>query len=514
MLPNGLPDLTLGWEILKWGSKYLAQPDGEKQGQAWQYSNEQAMFILWFYAIDEYGRFIYRNAVLERPKGWGKSPLLAAICCTELMGPVVFAGWTEDGRPKGKPAASPLVQIAAISDSQANNTMDLVREMLAEGYVKKKYPALDINLSKITYPGSRKLEKVTASPRGREGNRATFVVMDETHLWVPAEKGPELFEALSRNLAKMNKRWVATTNAPVPGEGSVAEIHHDGYEKMVSGEAFDTAMLFDTREVYVEDIKDPVQALPALRKVYGDAADPVTGWINLDRIWAEINDPTTREHVARRFYFNQRVTGHTTWLQKTSWKGCQAKSLRLKPTDIISLGFKGNTIRGAALVACRLTDKALFNLGWWENVERTRGWEVPFTEVDTKVRKVLANYDVAKLFADPTQYQDIVGRWYSDYEDEVEEFWISNKTKMSNACEQFESAVNGKRLAWVDENISRHVLNCHTEETPQGYVIRQENKHTFRYIFGAQAAVLALEAAVVAIEEGALNQGDNGLYFF
>src|SRR5690606_40131316 len=41
---------------------------------------------------------------------------------------------------------------------------------------------LDILLSKVTAPGQRKIEKVTASPRGREGNRATFVVMDEM-LW-------------------------------------------------------------------------------------------------------------------------------------------------------------------------------------------------------------------------------------------------------------------------------------------------------------------------------------------
>lgn len=182
MLPKGLPERTLGWDILDWGTQMLAQPDENIRyapGENWQYSNEQAMFLLWFYAVDELGRYVYRNAVLERPKGWGKSPLLAAICCTELLGPVVFDGWGADGRPIGRPARTPLVQIAAISDSQANNTMDLVRQMLAEGDAPYYFPQLEINLSKITYPGGKKLEKVTASPRGREGNRATFIVMDE-----------------------------------------------------------------------------------------------------------------------------------------------------------------------------------------------------------------------------------------------------------------------------------------------------------------------------------------------
>lgn len=511
MLPEGLPELSLGWGVLDWCSKMLAQPDGATQGQRWRFTDEQAMFILWFYAIDETGRFLYRNAVLERPKGWGKSPLLAAICCAEFLGPVMFAGWDDNGNPIGKESPSPLVQIAAISDSQANNTMDLVLQMFANGNAMYYYPALDLNLSKITYPGGRKLEKVTASPRGREGNRATFVVMDETHLWVPAEKGPELYEALARNLAKMNRRWVATTNAHAPGEESVAETLYNKHIKAIHGEGFDTKMLFDTREVFVDDLSSKDEVLPALRFVYGDAH-----WVDLDNIFIEIQG--TREHVARRFYFNQHVEGESTWLRPSDWRNCKDSRLldksKLKKTDILAIGFKGNTKRGAAIIGCRLVDGALFELGWWEN-PGNRDWEVPFHELDVKMRKILKSYNVVKLFADPIQYQDLIGRWYSDYEDEVEEFWISTKTKMARAVEQFETAVYGNRIAYASENVSRHVLSCHTEEVPAGIVLRQETKYSPRYIFGAQAAVLAFEAATVAIEDGALKPKiDDTLYTF
>lgn len=516
MLPSGIPERTLGWGILDWGSRMLAQPDGKTAGQTWQYSDEQAMFILWYYALDEFGRFLYQNGILERPKGWGKSPLLAAICCTELMGPVVFDGWGKDGQAIGRPDYSPLVQIAAISDSQANNTMDLVIQMLANGPIMYHYPMLDINLSKITYPGGRKLEKVTASPRGREGNRATFVVMDETHLWVPAEKGPELFEALDRNLGKMDRRWVATTNAHAPGEQSVAETHYNAYQAGITGEGPDSGYLFDTREVFVEDVTDIEQAMPALKYVYGDAH-----WVNLDTIYQKVL--MTREHVARRFYFNQHIEGHSTWLNKAQWLNCKEEKLSTKQRirtkrDVISLGFKGNTRKGAALVGCRLRDGALFELGWWENPGNDKEWEVPFAEVDSKVRRVLEKYNVAKLFADPAQYQDIIGRWYADYEKQktVEEFWIATKTKMGRAVEQFETAVEGKRLTYISDNISRHVLNTHTEEIPGGlYTLRQETKYTNKYIFGAQAAVLAFEAAKAAIEDGYLIEPpDNTLYTF
>jgi hypothetical protein len=173
---------SLGFQVLDWGMTYLGQPDGRFKGETWRYSREQSLFVLRFYEVDENGRFVYRRAVLERAKGWGKSPLLAAICCTEMLGPVRFDGWDASGEPVGIQAYSPHIQIAAISDSQADNTMSLVGEMFAEGEAVNHYD-LDIMLAKVTAPGQRKIEKVTASPRGRQGNRATFVVMDE-RLWV------------------------------------------------------------------------------------------------------------------------------------------------------------------------------------------------------------------------------------------------------------------------------------------------------------------------------------------
>lgn len=523
MLPANLPERTLGWIVLDWITKYLAQPDGKRKGQSFKLTPEQAMFVVWFYAIDDTGSFVYRNAVLERPKGWGKSPLLAALSCAEFMGPVRFSHWDSNGNPVAVQCPSALIQICAISDDQVENTYALCREMMLDGRFRQRYPEVEVMLAKTTAPGGRTMKKVTASPRGREGQRVTFVVMDETHLWVPAEQGPELYEALVRNLAKMDCRHIETTNAPVPGEGSVAEASHDAYEKMLAGDAFDMRLLFDTREVFVEDIYDPITAIPALKKVYGDAAHPVTGWINLDRIWAEINDPRTKEHTARRFYFNQRTSGHSGWLDKRMWMKCRDDTLRLKKSDRIALGFVGKSRNGATcLVACRLIDGALFNMGWWEKPEGAKEWEVPFTKVTKRVNEVMEKYDVYKFLANPDGgFQDIIGRWASKWNGEdkeeryIEEWWLRSKLKMTQAVEQFEKAVESLRVKFFDEDISRHVLQCHTEETTDGVILRQETKYTQLYISGAQAAVLAFEAAAIAIAEGALDRNkSNGIYGF
>lgn len=70
--PEGAPTRTLGWEVLDWQLDYLLQPDGDNAGQPWTLTPEQVRFVLWWYAMDERGRFVYRRGVLRRMKGWGK----------------------------------------------------------------------------------------------------------------------------------------------------------------------------------------------------------------------------------------------------------------------------------------------------------------------------------------------------------------------------------------------------------------------------------------------------------
>lgn len=62
-----LPKHTLGWQIAGWCSEYL---NGEGGGP-WKFTKEQLRFLLWWYAIDDDGEFIYRTGVLQRLKGWG-----------------------------------------------------------------------------------------------------------------------------------------------------------------------------------------------------------------------------------------------------------------------------------------------------------------------------------------------------------------------------------------------------------------------------------------------------------
>ena len=66
-----LPSLTIGWEVMGWVTEYLLDPRSSiHDPRPWRFTSEQARFILWWYAVDTHGRFIYRHGVLQRLKGW------------------------------------------------------------------------------------------------------------------------------------------------------------------------------------------------------------------------------------------------------------------------------------------------------------------------------------------------------------------------------------------------------------------------------------------------------------
>ena len=73
-LPEGLPDLTLGWHAKIWAATYLRHPNGPRAGLPWEYTDSQLVFVLWWYAIRPDGRWVYQHGVRRRSKGTGKAP--------------------------------------------------------------------------------------------------------------------------------------------------------------------------------------------------------------------------------------------------------------------------------------------------------------------------------------------------------------------------------------------------------------------------------------------------------
>jgi hypothetical protein len=97
---------TLGWAALDWIESYLATPD-RADYEPLRLTREQAEFVLKLYRLNPVsGARVIHRAVLSRPRGWGKSPMLAALAAWEALGEPVFDGWDAQGQPVGRPWAT------------------------------------------------------------------------------------------------------------------------------------------------------------------------------------------------------------------------------------------------------------------------------------------------------------------------------------------------------------------------------------------------------------------------
>ena len=199
------------------------------------FTEEQATHVLRMYAVDDQGRRLYRRVHEEQAKGWGKSPLAAAIALMELSGPVCFGGWGDNGQPLGIPWGSPglpvpWVQVAAVSEDQTANTHNALYALLMADHgrvAERLHIEPGITQARRTDLPGAYLERVTASAGSREGQPVTFAVLDEPQLWTPSNQGIRLAHTIMRNTAKMNGWGLFTGNAPILGEGSVAEVFRD-----------------------------------------------------------------------------------------------------------------------------------------------------------------------------------------------------------------------------------------------------------------------------------------------
>jgi hypothetical protein len=149
-------------------AEYLNSPTGEGPFKA---TAEQARFILWWFAIDERGEFVYRTGVMQRLKGHGKDPLAAALSLVELCGPSRFSHFDESGSPVGTRCRNALVMVSAVNQEQTSNTADMFPVLMTPQF--RSEFGIDAGIELIrAFGGTSKLKAVTSSPRALEGARS------------------------------------------------------------------------------------------------------------------------------------------------------------------------------------------------------------------------------------------------------------------------------------------------------------------------------------------------------
>lgn len=501
--PGGwhLPKLTLGWQVIGWIGEFVNLPR-RKDGSPGRLTREQVRFLLWWYALDEDGAFIYRTGVLQRCKGWGKDPVAAMLCLVEFVGPARFDYFdpAAPGGAVGKQVPEAWVQVAAVAREQTKNTAIMFPALMSKHLIATYgiKPAATIWRAD---GGKRRIEIITSNPGTIQGNRSTFVLMNETHEWTPGRRGQDMFDVLDGNVTKVAGRWLAITNAYLPGQDSVAEAMRRDFQDVIDGiQLFDTGQLYDSIEVDERAPMTPEAMEILLPKVRGDA------------FWLPIKD-TIKSALAgsraisksRRMYYNQIVASEDALYTESQWKALEDTDLELAPGDRIVLGFDGSKSRDAtALVAIRLKDQAAFLLHLQE--KDGEGWEVDRKAVNSAVQRAFRVYKPVAFYADVREWESYIDDWHEAYSDQLEiksnasgnaVGWDMRRQGglVTFAHMRLYDAITEKKLHHNgDPLLRRHVLNAHVRENSYGVSFGKESDSSINKVDAYAALMLAHEA--------------------
>lgn len=312
---------SIGWAAIDWIEHFLVHGPGDIQGQPVELDDEFAAFLVKAYALDpRTGARLIRRAFLSRAKGRAKSELGGFIAAFEALGPCRFDHWAEPGEVSywgyeyepGEPVGRPLDYVEIINvateEGQADNTYDVIYYTLHPDTCSPElldtFGRIDVGLTRINLPNKRGyIEPVTSADTSKDGKKSTFIVADETHLWV-LPRMHRLHGVMNRNLLKRKEAsgWMLETSTMyAEGEGSVAEGTHAYAQSAASSKK---TLLFDHKQASENwDITKRSERIKALKEAYGPAA----AWMNLAAIADSYDDPQVTEAEFRRFWLNQPV---------------------------------------------------------------------------------------------------------------------------------------------------------------------------------------------------------------
>jgi len=496
---------TAGYEVAQWIQTYCVIPDRDLRGLPFVLTEEQLRFLLFVYRLTEQGRWFYpRGAQLVRPQKQGKGPLAAAWVCVQAAGPSVFDGWDAKGEPVLRPWATPHIQITACSEDQTTNTWRALQPMIELGPLAHDFIP-DTGLTRINLPGGGLIEPVTASARSRLGQRITAAVQDETHAWVAANNGHWLADNQRRNLAGMGGRFLETTNAFAPEDDSVAQRTQQ-----------QPGVYIDDVDGGAGSIRNKAERRRVMRKVYGDSLIDKGGWVDLDRIDAEVeallaHDPPQAE----RFFLNRKLAAEGAAFNIERFDELVLK-LSVRPGETIAIGVDG-ALHDDAIAAVATHVRTGFQ---WPLAIIERPKDAPdeyvhdLKALDGPVTEAIERYLVWRIYIDDQYIGKLVDDWQNRFGRKRVIAWLTNRPRqIAWAVRNYQNAIKDGDVRWDGNPVFRtHVrqarkrlLTVLDDEQRQMHTICKDSIASPRKIDAAMAAVLSWEARNDCIAIGAVD---------
>ncbi|USH44926.1 terminase [Streptomyces phage GreenWeasel] len=313
-----------------------------------------------------------------------------------------------------------------------------------------------------------------------------------------------MYSTIDGNATKKDSRYLAITNAYLPGEDSVAERMREAYDKIREGKAVDIGFMYDSIEAHPSTPLTVEAIRIVLPKIRGDAS-----WLNVETIIQSIMDATIAPSRSRRMWFNQIVAEEDALYGPEQWADILHEGATLAPGDEIVMGFDGGkTDDATALVAIRVRDMCAFVLGLWEKPDGPKGdgWSVPRAEVDSTVHDAFRLYEVKAFYADVALWESYISEWDELYgeglsvkspvgKDRIGWDMRSSLKLSTMAHERLMRSIFDKKLRYDgDLTLRRHALNARRRSNNYGISFGKESRESPRKVDAYAALMLAHEA--------------------
>ena len=340
----------------------------------------------------------------------------------------------------------------------------------------------------------------------------SFVTHNTQH-WVAGNGGIKMYNTIDGNAAKGGNRYLAITNAYLPGEDSVAERMRMAYVDILEGRSPDMGSLYDSIEAHPKTGLDPDSLRLAVPLIRGDAV-----WINPEDVIASVMKSDIEPARSRRMWLNQIVADEDALYEENDWDSLARPGQRLLPGDQVVLGFDGGLKDDStALVAIRVEDSLAQALlveekpsDWGAKDKDAPRWEVDREAVDSAVHAAFERYDVVAFYADVALWESYVAEWASLYAPRLKVragennaiAWDMRSLRRSTAGNELlmRTILDGKIshggavATKLNLALRRHLLNARRAESNFGLSFRKESKDSPKKVDAYAALVAAYSA--------------------
>ncbi|MDO2354666.1 terminase TerL endonuclease subunit [Mycobacterium avium] len=465
-----------GPKVARWIERNCVYTSGPKFGQPVKLEVFQRIFLIWLFEKRPDGRYRYRRALLECPKGQGKTPLASWIGAYQLANQYAA-----------------VIPVAAASLEQAELLFGDMRQCVSESKT----------LSRVMMPFEHEIQvkdgpgrayKVAAVAGTNDGQRPSTLLGDEIHEWVGSRERVHL--VLANGCSKRQDSLIVNTTTPGFDPNTLAGRMHDYGLRVNSGEIDDPEFLFVWWGCPADryDLTDEEQRQQAIRDA-SPAAD----------LFADVRDISNRYHQIPenewlRYYLACWVSGVQAWLPLGAWDGCKDTTQDIPDGADVCLGFDGsfnNDATALVVAACGETPHLDVVELWEKPPTAGPDWKVPIADVEETIRQACRRWQVREIVCDPARW----ARSYQILEDEGLPIvaFPQNAGHMIPATQRmYEAVVNRMITHSGDARLARHIGNAMAKTDARGTRICKASPNSPLKVDLAVAAVMALDRAAVA----------------